>query len=85
MLQKFNRMKETLEYLVAKNKKQLEDSWLDESEWEQIDAMLELFGPIYQATLLLSTSSYPAISDVRLVFMGLRHHLDQYLSDHERK
>ncbi|CAG8579081.1 2591_t:CDS:2, partial [Scutellospora calospora] len=59
MLQKFNRMSEILEFLVAKNKKQLEDSWLDESD------------------------SYPAISDIRLVFIGLQRHLDQYLSNYE--
>ncbi|CAG8504280.1 3608_t:CDS:2 [Scutellospora calospora] len=83
LLQKFNRMKETLEYLVAKNKKQLEDSWLDESEWDQIDAMLELLELIYKATFLLSASSYLAISNVRLIFMGLLHHLDQYLLNYE--
>ncbi|CAG8561391.1 7751_t:CDS:2, partial [Scutellospora calospora] len=83
ILQKFNRIKEILEYLVAKNKKQLEDLWLDESGWDQIDAILELLEPIYKATLLLSASSYPAISNVCLVFMGLLRHLDQYLSNHE--
>ena len=38
---------------------------------------------LYQATLLLSASSYPAISDVRLIFIGLQRHIDQYLSTYE--
>ncbi|CAG8488870.1 12482_t:CDS:2 [Cetraspora pellucida] len=60
MLQKFDKMKETLDYLVAKNKRQLEDLWLNEDEWKQMDAI-----------------------DVRLVFTGLKRHLDQYLSSYE--
>jgi hypothetical protein len=83
MLQRFKKMKEILEFLVIKNKNYLENLWLNEEEWKNVDSMIELFEPIFQATNLLSTNTYPVISDVRLVFISLQCHLDQYLSNHE--
>ena len=71
MLQRFKKIKEILEFLVSKNKRCLENLWLNEEGWNHVDSMIELFEPIFQATNLLSTGTYPVISNVRLVFQQL--------------
>ena len=44
MLEKFKRMREELDFLVCSNK-QLENSYLNDDEWEQVQSMIVLLEP----------------------------------------
>ena len=70
MLEKFKRMHEELDFLVCSNK-QLETFYLNENEWNQVQSMIVLLEPMYKATKILSSSSYPTVSDIRLTFTGI--------------
>src|SRR6266508_3152606 len=63
MLEKFKRMREELDFLVCSNK-HLETAYLDDDEWEQVRSMIVLLELMYKATKILSSSSYPTVSDI---------------------
>ncbi|POG59794.1 hypothetical protein GLOIN_2v1847956 [Rhizophagus irregularis DAOM 181602=DAOM 197198] len=42
---------------------------------------LILLEPLEKTTVLLSASSYPTISDVRFLFLGIQQHLDDYIGE----
>jgi len=44
--------------------------------------MIQLLEPIFIATEVLSSSTYPTISDVRLTIIGLLRHLESFIQDH---
>ena len=64
MLQKFKHMREELNYLVNTNKNTLESIYLNNNEWEDVQSMINLLDPMYRATKMLSSSSYPTVSDI---------------------
>jgi len=81
MLQKFRHMREELNYLVNNNKNTLESIYLNNNKWEDVQSMINLLDPMYRATKMLSSSSYPTISDIRLTFMGIFRHIELYIED----
>ncbi|CAG8802062.1 28758_t:CDS:2, partial [Dentiscutata erythropus] len=40
-------------------------------DWDRLKIMIDILRPIFDATEILSTSTYPTISDVRLTIFGL--------------
>ena len=81
MLEKFKRMREELDFLVCSNK-HLETAYLNDDEWEQVRSMIVLLELMYKATKILSSSSYPTVSDIRLTFAGILRHIELYINDH---
>ena len=81
MLEKFKRMREELDFLVCSNK-QLENAYLNDNEWKQVESIIVLLEPMYKATKILSSSSYPTVSDIRLTFSGILRHIELYINDH---
>ncbi len=56
-------MHEELDFLVCSNK-HLETTYLNDNEWEQVRSMIVLLKLIYKVTKILSSSSYPIVSDI---------------------
>ena len=81
MLEKLVRMREELDFLVCSNK-QLTNDYLKDEEWIQVQSIITLLEPMYKATKILSSSSYPTIGDVRLTFAGILQHIDLYKNNH---
>jgi len=81
MLQKFKHMHEELNYLVNNNRNILESIYLNNNEWENVQSMIILLDPMYKATKMLSSSSYPTISDICLTFIGIFRHIELYIED----
>ncbi|GBB84202.1 hypothetical protein RclHR1_10820008 [Rhizophagus clarus] len=53
-----------------------------ETRWNSTYYMIDtltLLEPLEKATVLLSASSYPIISDVRFLFLGIQQHLNDYI------
>ncbi|CAG8687021.1 5504_t:CDS:1, partial [Ambispora gerdemannii] len=73
-----------LNFLVASNKN-LESLYLNDTEWNDIDSIIELLEPMFKATKILSSSTYPTISDIRLTFKGLLQHIENYMNNHTEK
>src|SRR3954447_22139659 len=44
--------------------------------------MIVLLELMYKATKILSSSSYPTVSDIRLTFTGILRHIEIYIDDH---
>src|SRR6266511_4929301 len=63
MLEKFKRMRKELDFLVYSNK-HLETAYLNDDEWKQVRSMIILLELMYKATKILSSSSYPTVSDI---------------------
>ena len=70
-------MREELDFLVCSNK-QLENAYLNDNEWKQVESIIVLLEPMYKATKILSSSSYPTVSDIRLTFSGILRHIELY-------
>ena len=81
MLEKFKRMCEELNFLVCNNK-YLKTAYLNDDEWEQVQSMIVLLELMYKAIKILSSSSYPTVSDIRLTFAGIFRHIELYINDH---
>ncbi|CAG8678074.1 9738_t:CDS:2, partial [Ambispora gerdemannii] len=81
MLEKFKIMRKELNFLVASNKN-LESLYFDDTEWNDIDSIIELLEPMFKATKILSTSTYPTMSDIRLTFKGALQHIENYMNNH---
>src|SRR6185369_12082256 len=81
MLEKFKHMREELNCLVNNNKKTLEPIYLNNNEWEEVQSMIILLDPMYKATKMLSSSSYPTISDIRLTFIGIFRHIELFIEN----
>ncbi|CAG8572775.1 7486_t:CDS:2, partial [Cetraspora pellucida] len=55
--------------------------YLQDDDWNRLKVMIDILHPFFDATEILSTSTYPTISDVRLTIFGLIRHLDFFLED----
>jgi len=71
-------MRNIFNILVAKNQDFL-TLYLWKEDWPKIDIMIQLLEPFFNATEILSSSTYPTISDVRLTIIGLLRHLDSFI------
>jgi len=74
-------MRDVLNILVAKHR-ELDALYLHDDDWSKVSTMIVLLEPMYDTTEILSSSTYPTISDVRLTFGALRHHLHTFVQNH---
>ncbi|CAJ0827982.1 3684_t:CDS:2 [Entrophospora sp. SA101] len=58
----------------------VETRW-NNNEWQNIENIIQLLEPIFLATEILSSSTYPTISDVQLIFIGLLRHLESFIQN----
>nr|CAG8701461.1 12302_t:CDS:2 [Entrophospora candida] len=75
----FIEIRSIIECLVNNNYGELQDLCLTTSDWKHIGELYHILEPMYEATKLLSSSSYPTMGDVRLAFIGMFTTLDHYL------
>ncbi|CAG8731501.1 10290_t:CDS:1, partial [Racocetra fulgida] len=54
-----------------------------DDDWLVVNNMIQLLEPIFIATEILLTSTYPMISDVRLTIIGLLWHLDSFIQTYD--
>ncbi|CAJ0826172.1 8886_t:CDS:2 [Entrophospora sp. SA101] len=73
-------MRNILDILVAKNR-ELGIFYIQDNEWQNIENIIQLLEPIFLATEILSSSTYPTISDVQLIFIGLLRHLESFIQN----
>jgi len=59
-----------MDILVAKNQN-LTKIYLQEEDWLKINNIINLLESIFITTEVLSSSTYPIISDIRLTIIGL--------------
>ncbi|GES92534.1 zinc finger BED domain-containing protein RICESLEEPER 2-like [Rhizophagus clarus] len=78
MIVKFQKMLRPIEMLAATDQ-DIKKFVPDAQEWIKINDTLTLLEPLEKATVLLSASSYPTISDVRFLFLGIQQHLNDYI------
>ncbi|CAG8671618.1 6156_t:CDS:1 [Cetraspora pellucida] len=74
MLKKLNKIKDMTDILVV-SKPYLKQQYLTDQDWNNIKVVMLLLEPIYKATNLLFSSTYPTIGDVRTVFFVIVSHL----------
>src|SRR6266542_5025358 len=63
MLEKFKRMCKELDFFVCSNK-HLKIAYLNNDEWKQVRSMIVLLELMYKITKILSSNSYPTVSDI---------------------
>ncbi|CAG8813136.1 3052_t:CDS:1, partial [Racocetra fulgida] len=63
---------------IIKNR-DLSNFYLQDDDWLVVNSLIQLLEPFFIATEILSTSTYPTISDVRLTIIGLLRHLESFL------
>ncbi|CAG8503079.1 11602_t:CDS:2 [Scutellospora calospora] len=80
MINKFLKMRNLFDILVAKHR-DLSPLYLQDDNWNRLKVMIDILHRFFDATEILSTSTYPTISDVRLTIFGLIRHLDFFLED----
>ena len=56
----------------------LTDNWPTDDEWIILTNLLELLAPFAMITKVISASSYPTIGEVKWLFLGIRHHLENF-------
>ncbi|CAJ0909634.1 7178_t:CDS:2, partial [Entrophospora sp. SA101] len=79
MIERFIEIRSIIECLVNNNYEELQDLCLTTSDWKHIGELYHILEPMYEATKLSSSSSYPTMGDVRLAFIGMFTTLDHYL------
>ncbi|CAG8474983.1 3253_t:CDS:2 [Cetraspora pellucida] len=80
MLCRFKEMQDELTLLKTAYQ-ELESSYPNKEEWKSIDIMIYLLEPMLDANEMLSKSSYPTISDIRLTFMGIMQRINHFTTD----
>ena len=80
ILKKFYRMRSIMDILVAKNQN-LTKIYLQEEDWLKINNIINLLESIFITTEVLSSSTYPIISDIRLTIIGLLWYLESFIED----
>ncbi|CAB5210824.1 unnamed protein product [Rhizophagus irregularis] len=69
-------IKPLLAHLVS-NLTSLSNNWPNEEEWNILTILADLLAPFASVTRVISASSYPTIGEVKLLFEGIRMHLNQ--------
>ncbi|CAB4405998.1 unnamed protein product [Rhizophagus irregularis] len=80
MIVKFQKILRPIEMLAAIDQS-IGNLMPDAEGWMKIKDTLILLEPLEKATVLLSASSYPTISDIRFLFFGIQQHLDDYIGE----
>jgi hypothetical protein len=62
---------------LKSNLKTLTDNWPTDEEWEILTELANLLAPFASITKVISASNYPTISEIKLLFTGLKNHLNK--------
>ncbi len=54
----------------------LTNNWPTSNEWLVLNDLLDLLAPFALATKVISASSYPTVSEVKWLFLGIKNHLE---------
>ncbi|CAB4395238.1 unnamed protein product [Rhizophagus irregularis] len=76
MIDRALEIKPLLAHLVS-NLTSLSNNWPNEEEWNILTILANLLAPFASVTRVISASSYPTIGEVKLLFEGIRMHLNQ--------
>ncbi|CAB5205976.1 unnamed protein product [Rhizophagus irregularis] len=76
MIDRALEIKPLLAHLVS-NLTSLSNNWPNEEEWNILTILADLLAPFASVTRVISASSYPTIGEVKLLFEGIRMHLNQ--------
>ncbi|CAB4481103.1 unnamed protein product [Rhizophagus irregularis] len=68
MIEKLRKIRELTDILVASNPL-LKDISPNDEDWKELDSLVTLLEPVYQATNLLSASNHPTFKDLCTVFL----------------
>ncbi|CAG8761808.1 16027_t:CDS:2, partial [Rhizophagus irregularis] len=68
MIEKLRKIRELTDILVASNPL-LKDISPNDEDWKELDSLVTLLEPVYQATNLLSASNHPTFEDLCTVFL----------------
>ncbi|CAG8610784.1 6523_t:CDS:2 [Acaulospora morrowiae] len=79
MIEKLKKIREITDILVTSNSS-LKLNYPTELEWIEIDMIHTLLESIYQATLMLSSSSYPTLGDLYLAFTTIINFLEDIIN-----
>ncbi|CAG8600367.1 7255_t:CDS:2 [Paraglomus occultum] len=77
MLAKLTKIRDATD-IVVQRRAELRPHYPDETNWGTIEDLMKILEPIYKATELLSSSTYPSQGDIRIVFIGLLRHLQDH-------
>ncbi|CAB4419542.1 unnamed protein product [Rhizophagus irregularis] len=80
MIDRALEIKPLLAHLVS-NLTSLSNNWPNEEEWNILTILADLLAPFASVTRVISASSYPTIGEVKLLFEGIRMHLNQSRSE----
>ncbi|GBC16343.2 zinc finger BED domain-containing protein RICESLEEPER 2-like [Rhizophagus irregularis DAOM 181602=DAOM 197198] len=76
MIDRALEIKPLLAHLIS-NLTSLSNNWPNEEEWNILTILADLLAPFASVTRVISASSYPTIGEVKLLFEGIRMHLNQ--------
>jgi hypothetical protein len=66
---------------LKSNLKTLNDNWPNDEEWEILTELANLLAPFASITKVISASNYPTIGEIKLLFAGLKAHLNKSRDD----
>ena len=76
MIERAIEIKSFLSHLVT-NLPVLTNNWPTNEEWLILNDLLNLLAPFALAIKIISASSYPMISEVKWIFLGIKNHLER--------
>lgn len=75
MIDRALEIKPLLAHLVS-NLSSLSNNWPSEEEWNVLTILADLLAPFASVTKVISASNYPTIGEVKLLFEGIKIHLN---------
>ncbi|GBC12078.2 zinc finger BED domain-containing protein RICESLEEPER 2-like [Rhizophagus irregularis DAOM 181602=DAOM 197198] len=75
MIDRALEIKPLLTHLIP-NFSSLSNNWPSEEEWNVLTILADLLAPFASVTKVISASNYPTIGEVKLLFEGIRVHLN---------
>ncbi|GBC04182.1 hypothetical protein RclHR1_05560002 [Rhizophagus clarus] len=66
---------------LKSNLKTLSDNWPTDEEWEILTELANLLTPFASIIKVISASNYPTIGEIKLLFSGLKAHLNKFQDD----
>ncbi|GBB91124.1 hypothetical protein RclHR1_18260001 [Rhizophagus clarus] len=66
---------------LKSNLKTLSDNWPTDEEWEILTELANLLALFASITKVISASNYPTIGEIKLLFSGLKAHLNKFQDD----
>jgi len=81
MIDRALEIKPLLAHLVSSNLLSLSNNWPTSEEWSILTILAEILAPFASVTKVISASNYPTIGEVKLLFEGIKVHLNKSRSE----